>query len=126
MRQSVDVEGLTHGALPIPCASLVGPFVATGGVRGVSIETGEMPADPQAQADLMFDNLRAIIEAGGASTESIVKVTVYLRDGSLRPIVNAGWLKLFPDPASRPARHTLIYDLPGEMAIQCDALAVVI
>jgi len=125
MRQSIDVEGLTHGDLPIPSASRVGPFVATGGVRGVSIETGAMPDDPQAQADLMFDNLETILKAAGASVDNVLKVTIWLRDGSLRPIVQSGWMKLFPDPASRPARHTLIYDLPGGMAIQCDALAVV-
>jgi hypothetical protein len=36
--------------------------------------------------------------------------------------VNAEWLKAFPDPASRPARHTLQNDgLPANMLVQCDA-----
>jgi enamine deaminase RidA (YjgF/YER057c/UK114 family) len=124
-RVSINVEGLSHGELPIPSASRLGPFVATGGVRGVDPETHQLPEDPAAQADLMYDNLVAILAAAGAAPAQILKLTIWIADGSLRPIVNAGWLRLFPDPASRPARHILIYDLPGKMAIQCEALAVI-
>ncbi|HWK35448.1 RidA family protein [Sphingomonas sp.] len=124
-RISIDVDGLTHGALPIPTASRIGPFLATGGIRGVDPATHALPDDPQAQADLMFDNLRLVLEAAGAAPGDVLKLTVWLCDGSLRPIVNPGWLRLFPDPASRPARHVLIQALPGAMAIQCEALAVV-
>lgn len=124
-RISIDVDGLAHSGLPIPTASRIGPFVATGGIRGVDRATRALPTDPQAQADLMFDNLRLVLEAAGAGPGDVLKLTIWLRDGSLRPIVNPGWLGLFPDPASRPARHVLIHELPGGMAIQCEALAVV-
>ena len=85
---------------------------------------GDIPDDPQAQADLMFDNLAAVLEAVGGRLADVLKVTVWLRSDELRPIINAGWLRSFPDPQSRPARHVLIYDLPPSMAIQCEALAV--
>jgi 2-iminobutanoate/2-iminopropanoate deaminase len=124
-RVSIDVEGLSHGELPIPSASRIGPFVATGGVRGVDRATHQTPEDPAAQAELMYDNLVAILAAAGATPDQVLKLTVWIADASLRPIVNPGWLRLFPDPASRPARHILIYDLPGKMAIQCEALAVI-
>jgi 2-iminobutanoate/2-iminopropanoate deaminase len=40
-------------------------------------------------------------------------------------VIHTGWLTAFPDPASRPARHTLQNDhLPANMLVQCDALAV--
>ena len=39
---------------------------------------------------------------------------------------NKYWLMEFRDEQSRPARHTLMYDsLPGDIVIQCDALAFV-
>jgi 2-iminobutanoate/2-iminopropanoate deaminase len=124
-RESIEVEGLTHGNLPIPCASRIGPFIATGGVRGVDRSTGLLPEDPASQVDLMFDNLATILAAGGATPADVLKVTIWLRDGSLRPLVNPGWLRLFPNPSSRPARHVLIHDLLGSMAIQCEALAMI-
>jgi 2-iminobutanoate/2-iminopropanoate deaminase len=38
--------------------------------------------------------------------------------------VNAEWLKAFPDPGSRPARHTQQNDhLPANMLVQCDVTA---
>lgn len=123
-RRSIDVDGLGHANLPIPNASRVGPFIATGGIRGVDRTNRIMPDDPQAQADLMFDNLEAVMTAAGASMGDILKLTIWLRHDRFRPIVNAGWLRHFPDAASRPARHILIYDLPGEMVVQCEALAI--
>jgi len=123
-RQSIQVDGLAHGDLPIPTASRVGPWLATGGIRGVDRRTHQIPEDPALQADLMYENLAAVLEAGGANPQTVLKVTVWIKSAELRPIVNPGWLRLFPDPASRPARHVLIHDLPGRMAIQCEALAI--
>jgi enamine deaminase RidA (YjgF/YER057c/UK114 family) len=124
-RRSVDVEGLSHGALPIPVASRVGQVIATGGIRGVDPTTGIMPADVGEQASLMFDNLRRAVEAAGASVDNILKITIWIATPDARVALNPPWLALFPDPASRPARHILSYDLPGGMLVQCDALAVV-
>lgn len=124
-RRSIEVAGLEHPGLPIPAASRVGPLLATGGIRGVDRETGTMPADMAGQTELMFANLRAIVEAGGGSIDRIVKVTVWIAVPEARAAVNDVWVKLFPDPAARPARHTLTYDLPGGMLVQCDALAFI-
>jgi 2-iminobutanoate/2-iminopropanoate deaminase len=123
-RRSIHVEGLGHGDLPIPTASRLGPFLATSGIRGVDRATHALPDDPQAQANLMFDNLAAVLVAGGATPDDVLKLTIWIKNSTLRPIVNAGWIKLFPDANSRPARHVLIYGLPGTMVIQCEALAV--
>jgi 2-iminobutanoate/2-iminopropanoate deaminase len=123
-RMSIHVEGLGHGELPIPTASRLGPFLATGGIRGVDRASHSLPEDPQTQANLMFDNLAAVLEAGGATVDDVLKLTIWIKNPALRSIVNPGWLKWFPDPDSRPARHILIYDLPGAMMIQCEVLAV--
>jgi 2-iminobutanoate/2-iminopropanoate deaminase len=83
-----------------------------------------MPEDPSAQAELMFENLGVVLNKGGATPECVLKLTIWIKNQTLRPIVNSGWLKYFPDPASRPARHVLIYDLPGKLVIQCEAMAI--
>jgi 2-iminobutanoate/2-iminopropanoate deaminase len=123
-RISVEVAGLGHAGLPIPAASRIGPFVATGGIRGVDRRTGMMPEDLPGQVDLMFANLRTIVEAAGASCEQILKLTIWIASGAARAAINEGWLAMFPDEHSRPARHILLYELGGGMLVQCEALAV--
>lgn len=123
-RRSIDLEGLTHGNLPIPTACRVGQILATGGVRGVDITTGEMPSNPDEQAANMFANLKRIVEAGGGKTADILKMTIWIATPDARAAVNKPWLEMFPDPESRPARHILNYALPAGMLVQCEALAI--
>jgi len=124
-RKSIEVEGFNHGTLPIPAASRVGNIVVTGGIYGLDPATGKLPDDVGQQGTLMFANLARIIEAAGATLDDIVKMTFWVKVPEARAVINAGWLSAFPDPASRPARHTLQNDhLPANMLVQCDAMAV--
>lgn len=123
-RRSVEVEGFSHGAQPIPAASRVGPLVMTGGVYGLDPASGTIPDDVADQARLMFANLARIMAAAGGSMGSIARMTVYVKVPEARAAVNAEWLAAFPDPADRPARHTLVNEaLPANMLVQCDATA---
>lgn len=123
-RRSIEVEGFSHGAQPIPAASRVGPLLMTGGVYGLDPETGTIPDAPEEQVRLMFSNLERILVAAGGSLDSIAKVTVYVKDPAVRAFVNPAWLKAFPDSQARPARHTQQNDgLPANMVVQCDAAA---
>ena len=47
-----------------------------------------------------------------------------MADRSKRDVLNAEWLKMFPDEKSRPARHTLQAALEGGQFINCDITAV--
>lgn len=123
-RRSIEVEGFSHGAQPIPAACRVGPLIMTGGVYGLDPATGKIPDDVTEQAQLMFANLARILSAGGAGLGDVAKMTVYVKVPEARAAVNAEWLAAFPDPASRPARHTQQNDhLPANMLVQCDVTA---
>ena len=52
-------------------------------------------------------------------------MTVFVKDDSVRDAVNVEWLKCFPDPLDRPARHTLVQELRGDMLLQLEVIAVV-
>ena len=54
-----------------------------------------------------------------------MRITVFVKDNSQREAINAEWLKCFPDPHDRPARHTQVADLPGTMLVQLEAMAVI-
>ncbi|MFT5138946.1 MAG: 2-iminobutanoate/2-iminopropanoate deaminase [Rhodothermales bacterium] len=126
-RKSIDIEGFSHGKQPIPAASRVGNILVTGGVYGLDTGSGEIPDDADRQCEFMFANLKAILEAGGASLESVVKMTFWVKNTDARQEINPLWLKAFPDPDSRPARHTLLNpDLPLNLVLQCDAIAVIL
>ena len=123
-RRSIDVAGAKH-VNPIPSASRRGPFVVSGAISGTDPETGKVPADLDEQCRLMFENVRRVMAAAGGSPDDIVKMTVWITDRSLRPILNTHWVAMFPDPHSRPARHTVASgDFTPPMQIQCDLLAV--
>src|SRR5580700_702568 len=80
----------------------------------------------QRQCHHMFANLRTILAAAGATPEDVIRVTVWIKRPEIRAEVNKEWVEMFPDPHSRPARHTMFYDhFAGEMVVQCEAWAVI-
>ena len=123
MRRSIEVPGLGHGNQPIPLAAVVGGLLVTGGISGRDPATGELPQDPAAEVAQAFANLRSVLDAAGASPDDIAKVTVFVKDRDIRAHLNPVWLEMFPDPRSRPARHTLETNLTG-MRLQLECLAV--
>ncbi len=124
-RRSIEVSGVKHQN-PIPAASRKGPFVVSGAISGADPATGKVPEDLDAQCAAMFANVRRLIEAAGGTTDDIIKMTVWITDRGLRPTLNKHWVEMFPDPHSRPARHTVTSsDLTAPMQVQCDLLAVI-
>lgn len=123
-RQSIYVEGFGHKN-PIPAACRLGNILMSGIVYGLDPATGSPAPSLQAQCALMFGHIRAIMAAGGGSTDDIVKVTVWMTDRSQREAVNKEWLAMFPDAATRPVRQAMKADLDGGKLIQCDFMAVI-
>jgi 2-iminobutanoate/2-iminopropanoate deaminase len=121
-RTSVYVEGFGHKN-PIPAAARVGPLLMSGSIQGNDPATGKPAATVEAQCVFMLANVRRIVEAAGGHTDDIVKLTVWMKDRSQRPALNAPWLEMFPDPAHRPARHTMQADLDLGKLVECDFTA---
>ena len=82
--------------------------------------------DIQAQARAVFANVRAVLEASGATWDDLVDVTVYLTDMARDfKAYNAIWAEHFPDAATAPCRTTLgITALPTPIAIELKCIAV--
>jgi 2-iminobutanoate/2-iminopropanoate deaminase len=123
--RSIEIPGVAHGAAPIPMGARVGNMLYSSGIPGVDAATGKLGIDAADQARCAFDNMRALLDAGEARLQDVVRMTVYIKDNSAREHVNAHWLACFPDPHDRPARHTLVYDLPGGMLLQLEVVAVI-
>ena len=124
-RKSIYVEGFSHRN-PIPAACRIGNILESGSIQGTDPATGKYGATLDEQCVLMFAHMKRIVEAGGGTLDHVVKMTVWMRDRSNREPLNREWLRLFPDPHSRPARHAIhAPQLDGEKLIECSFVAVI-
>jgi reactive intermediate/imine deaminase len=85
--------------------------------------------DVKAQTLVTLENVRAILEAGGAGVQDVVMFRVYLTKREDFPAMNevyAAFLAEHAPGAVLPGRTTVFVDLPHEaMLVEIDALAVV-
>jgi 2-iminobutanoate/2-iminopropanoate deaminase len=123
--RSIEIPGVTHGATPIPAGARVGNMVFSSGIMGKDPATDTLPAEAEAQARFAFANMQELLRQAGATLADIGHMKVYVKHDGVRAAVNAEWLKCFPDPHDRPARHTVLYDLQGGMLLQLEIIAVV-
>ncbi|ROU06085.1 RidA family protein [Lysobacter enzymogenes] len=81
--------------------------------------------DIELQTRSVFANVRAVLEASGATWDDLVDVTVYLTDmGRDFAAYNALWAEYFPDIERAPCRTTLgITALPTPIAIELKCVA---
>lgn len=123
--RSIEVEGVSHGTAPIPMGARVGNMIYSSGIMGKDPASDTLPGDADSQAKFIFQNLRTLLHNGGSCLEDVVYVKAYVTDNAHRSALNREWLACFPDPHDRPARHTVLTDLPGGMLIQIEIVAVV-
>ena len=123
-RRSIEVPGLRHRA-PIPQACVVGNLLVSGGISPIDPETGAVPDGTDEQVAIVFANIGRVLAAAGGTPEDVVKCTVFVQDKAIRPVVDKYWVEMFPDAASRPARHTLRSDLQPGTQLQVEIMAVI-
>jgi 2-iminobutanoate/2-iminopropanoate deaminase len=123
MRRSIYIDEYAHKS-PIPNASRIGNIIVSGLIRGIDPATEKFPPTVEQQCAFMFEHLRRTAEAGGARVDDIIKVTFWMRQLQRKP-VNDEWVKMFPDPQSRPARQIMEVPMEEGVLVQCDFMAVV-
>ena len=122
-RKAVYIAGFKH-TNPIPNAARIGNILMSGALMGRDSRTNRIADGLEEQTALVFRHMRDVVEAAGGTTGHIIKVNVALRDHDNRDALNAEWVKMFSDEATRPARQTtpLIDDSP--FLIHLDFMAV--
>lgn len=113
----------------------IGPYsqgVRTGEALYLS---GQIPLDPStgeivtgdiaAQTRRVFDNIKAVLEAAGASFGDVVRVGIYLTDLGNFAAVNDVMKQYFAEPY--PARSTIgVAALPRGAAVEIDVIASIV
>ena len=113
-------------------ASAVGPYSHAIDADPFIFCSGQTPLDPAtgrlaeggsgAQTEQCFDNLFAVLEAGGLGPENVVKVNVFLTDMDDFAAMNEVYASRFGEPF--PARTTIgVASLPLGANIEIELIA---
>jgi 2-iminobutanoate/2-iminopropanoate deaminase len=112
----------------------IGPYSQAIKANGLLFTSGQVALDPAsgeivagdfaAQVRRVFDNLRAVLQAGGSDFKRVVKATVYLTDLGNFQTMNSIYAEYFGD--HKPARTTIeVSKLPKGSQIEIDLVAVI-
>ena len=126
MRQTVSTDAAPKA---------IGPYSQAIVHGGIAYLSGQIPLDPgtgqlvdgdiAAQTERVLENLKAVLEASGASLSSVVKTTVFLRDMADFPKMNEVYGRYFS--GQHPARSTVqVARLPRDVSVEIDCVAAVL
>ncbi len=124
-RQVLTGGGLPRHPQPFPTAVRVGSLVCSAGLGGHDPKTGKVPDAPEEQIRNAFTHAATVMQLAGGSLSDIAKVTVHLKDMGLRDLVNAEWVRIFPDEDDRPVRHSIEAPLGGNRVIQIEIMGMI-
>lgn len=102
-----------------------GGLVFCAGQLPIDPATGKVPAEVADQTRQSLANVAAVLEAGGASMNSVVKTTVFLKNMDDFAAMNAVYAGYFVDGLA-PARSTIeVARLPRDVLVEIEAIALV-
>ena len=112
----------------------IGPYSQAIVANGMAYLSGQIPLDPatnqmieggiEAQTERVLENLKAVLEACGASLAAVVKTTVFLKDMGEFPKMNEVYARYFAE--NPPARSTVqAAKLPRDVSVEIDCMAIV-
>jgi 2-iminobutanoate/2-iminopropanoate deaminase len=112
----------------------IGPYTQAIVHNGIAYLSGQIALDPSTnqlvegdvtvQTERVLQNLKAVLEAAGASLGSVLKTTVFLKDMADFPKMNDVYGRYFAQ--NPPARSTVqAAKLPRDVSVEIDAIAAV-
>jgi 2-iminobutanoate/2-iminopropanoate deaminase len=107
---------------PYSQAVKVGNTLYCSGQIPLNPSTGVIPAGIEAQTRQVLENLKAVLKAGGADFENVVKTTVFLKDMDDFLAMNTIYAEAFTE--APPARSTAqVTRLPKDVLVEIEAIA---
>lgn len=126
MRKEVVHTGSAPAAIgPYSQAIRAGNVIYTSGQIALDPATGALvEGDFAVQAHRVFENMNAVLAAGGATFSNVAKATVYLTDLANFTTLNEIYASYFG--ATKPARSTVgVAQLPKGALVEIDLIAIV-
>lgn len=115
---------------PVSGSSLLSPayvtadakkLVFTSGCVGTDPKTGALPAELDQQIRNALENLKNVLKASGSSIDNVLKVLLFIGDGSFGATVNKTYQEYFP---GAPARSCIVVSFPDpalKVELECIA-----
>ncbi len=124
MRELVTAAGAARAIGPYSPALKAGNLLFLSGSIPLDPVSGQIVAgDITAQTRRVMDNIRALLEAGGADFSNVVRTTVFMVDLGEFAAMNEVYAGYFSAPY--PARSTVqVVKLPKDVRVEIDVIAV--
>jgi len=107
---------------PYSQAIIAGDFLYASGSIGIDPNTGEVVGGIEEQTKQVMENLREVLQEGGATFAQVVKFTIYLKSMDDFATVNEIYGSYLEKPY--PARATVeVSRLPKDVLVEIDAVA---
>jgi 2-iminobutanoate/2-iminopropanoate deaminase len=124
--------GVKHAISSPGAPKAIGPYSQAVKAGQLLFLSGQVPLDPvtgqmidgdiTAQTRRVFENLGAVLDAGGRSFADVVRTTVFLADMGDFAAMNAVYGQYFKEPY--PARATVqVARLPKDALVEIDLIA---
>lgn len=109
---------------PYSVAVRFGNQVFTSGQIGLDPQSGNLvPGGIEAETRQALINLKHVLEASGCRLDDVIKTTVFLRDMTDFPKMNAVYAEFFSQ--NPPARSTVaVAALPKDASVEIEAIAL--
>ena len=123
--QIISTDKAPKAIGPYSVAVKTGCFIFASGQAGLDPATGELvPGGIEAETRQVLTNLKNVFEAAGTDLAHVVKTTVFLKDMTDFPKMNAVYAEFFS--ANPPARSTVqVAGLPKGGSVEIEAVAIV-
>ena len=123
MKEAISSPGAPKAIGPYSQAVRAGQLLFVSGQVPLDPATGQIvEGDIAAQTRRVFDNLAAVLQAGGRSFADVVRTTVFLADMNDFAAVNEVYGTYFTEPY--PARATVqVARLPKDARVEIDVIA---
>lgn len=124
MRELVTAAGAAKAIGPYSPALKVGNMLFLSGSIALDPVSGQIVAgDITAQTRRVMDNIKALLDAGGADFSNVVRTTVFMVDLAEFAAMNEIYASYFTAPY--PARSTVqVVKLPKDVRVEIDVIAV--
>ncbi len=125
IKEIINTSNAPAAIGPYSQAVKKGHLLITSGQIPLDPESGEVVGDDiQTQTERVLQNLKAVLEAGGAALDNVIKTTCFLNDMNDFLPFNEVYQKYFEGDA--PARSCVAVErLPKDVLVEIEAIAVI-
>ena len=122
MKTKVETTGAPKATGPFSQAIVSGNFIFTSGQVYLTPEGKLLEGTIEEQTRQIMENLKAILEAAGASFKDVVKTTIYVTDMAVYGKINEVYGSYMAEPY--PARETVcVKELPLGAKVEISMIA---